>query len=42
VGEKFDAGHLQKCTKRQKPQANAIVVNDLDAALFEETLISWP
>jgi hypothetical protein len=37
-GEKFDAGHLQKCTKRNKPQVNAIVVNDLDAELSEETL----
>jgi hypothetical protein len=37
-GDKFDAAHLQKCTERTKPQVNAIVVNDLDAELTEETL----
>ncbi|GJN07432.1 hypothetical protein PR202_ga25264 [Eleusine coracana subsp. coracana] len=37
-GEKFDHAHLEKCTKRPKPQMNAIVVNDLDMPLSEETL----
>jgi hypothetical protein len=37
-GEKFLPGHLQKCTKRTKPQVNAIVVNDLDVELKEDTL----
>jgi hypothetical protein len=37
-GEKFDAAHLQKCSKRNKPQVNAIVINDLDTELTEETL----
>jgi hypothetical protein len=37
-GEKFDAYHLQKCTKRNKPQLHALVVNDLDVPLIEETL----
>jgi hypothetical protein len=36
-GDKFDADHLQKCTKRNKPQLHALVVNDLDAPLTEET-----
>ena len=29
-GEKFEPGHQEVCSKRQKPQLNAIVVNDLD------------
>jgi hypothetical protein len=37
-GDKFDTANLQKCTKRNKPQLNAIVLNDLDAELSEETL----
>jgi hypothetical protein len=37
-GKKFLPGHLQKCTKRTKPQVNAIVVNDLDVELTEDTL----
>jgi hypothetical protein len=37
-GEKFVPGHLQKCPKKTKPQINAIIVNDLDAELSEETL----
>jgi hypothetical protein len=36
--EKFDANHLQKCTKRAKPQVNAIVVNELDVDLNDDTL----
>lgn len=37
-GEPFDPTHPDKCTKRSKPQLNAIVVNDLDLELTEETL----
>jgi hypothetical protein len=37
-GEKFVPGHLQKCTKRAKPQVNAIVVNDLGVELTDDTL----
>jgi hypothetical protein len=29
---------LQKCTKRNKPQVNDLVVNDLDVELIEDTL----
>lgn len=31
-------GHLEVCTKRNKPQANAIVINDLDRELPDEVL----
>jgi hypothetical protein len=31
-------GHLQKCTKRAKPQVNALLVNDLGVELTYETL----
>jgi hypothetical protein len=37
-GEKFDANHLQKGTKRAKPQVNVIVVNELDVELTDDTL----
>jgi hypothetical protein len=37
-GEKFLPSHLQKCIKRTKSQVNAIVVNDLDVELTEDTL----
>jgi hypothetical protein len=37
-GNKFDATHMQKCPKRNKPQLNALVINDLDAELTEERL----
>jgi hypothetical protein len=37
-GEKFVPGHLLKCTKRIKFQVNAIVVNDLNTELTEDTL----
>jgi hypothetical protein len=41
-GDKFDAIHLQKCPKRNKPQINALVINNLDMEeeLTEETLNS--
>uniref|UniRef100_A0A0A8Y9F8 Uncharacterized protein n=1 Tax=Arundo donax TaxID=35708 RepID=A0A0A8Y9F8_ARUDO len=37
-GEKFDTAHLEKCTKRGKPQLNALAVTDLDMALSDEIL----
>jgi hypothetical protein len=37
-GNKFDGNQLQMCTKCHKPQLNALVINDLDAELTEETL----
>jgi hypothetical protein len=37
-GEKFEQGHLQKCTKKNRPQVNALVVNDIGEELTEETL----
>jgi len=37
-GEKFDAGHIDKCSKRPKAQVNALVTNDLDTNLTEDIL----
>jgi hypothetical protein len=37
-GEKFESGHLQKCTKKAKPPINALVVNDVGVELTEDTL----
>lgn len=37
-GEKFDAEHLGKCTKRPKPQLNALALNDFDVQLTKSTL----
>lgn len=37
-GDKFDKEHLQKCPTRNKPQINALVVNDMDVELCEDTL----
>ena len=37
-GEKFVPGHLEVCTKRQKPQINALAINDLDRELTDEVL----
>lgn len=37
-GEKFVPGHIEVCTKRNKPQANALVLNDLDRELSDEVL----
>jgi hypothetical protein len=36
--EKFVPGHLLKCPKKNKPQINAIIVNDLDVELSDKTL----
>lgn len=37
-GDKFVPGHLEVCTKRNKPQANALIINDLDRELSNEVL----
>lgn len=37
-GEKFVPGHLEVCTKRNKPQANALALNELDRELCDEVL----
>ena len=37
-GEKFVPGHIEVCSKRQKPQVNAIVLNDLDRELSDDVL----
>jgi len=29
-GDKYEPGHSNVCPKKQKPQVNAVVVNDLD------------
>jgi hypothetical protein len=37
-GDKFVPGHMAVCPKRNKPQVNALAVNDLDRELFDEVL----
>jgi hypothetical protein len=37
-GDKFDKAHAGSCTKRPQPQANALVLNELDQPLTEEVL----
>lgn len=37
-GEEYDDTHAEKCTKKPKPQLNALVISDLDVQLTEETL----
>jgi hypothetical protein len=37
-GEKFVPGHLEICTKRNKPKLNALAINDLDRELTDEVL----
>ena len=37
-GEKFVPGHLEVCPKRNKPQAHALALNDLDRELSDEVL----
>ena len=37
-GEKFVPGHLEVCSKWQKPQVNTIMLNDLDRELSDEVL----
>jgi hypothetical protein len=38
VGEKFEPGHLEVCTKKNKPQLHALALNDLDREISEEAL----
>ena len=37
-GDKFVPGHIEVCSKRQKPKINALAVNDLDRELTDEVL----
>ena len=37
-GEKYEPGHAEICGKRNKPQINALVVNDLDREINEDLL----
>jgi hypothetical protein len=37
-GEKFVLGHMVVCSKRNKPQVNALALNDLDRELSDEVL----
>ena len=37
-GEKFVLGHIEVYSKRQKPQVNAIMLNDLDRELSDDVL----
>ena len=37
-GEKIEPGHAEVCTKKTKPQINALVVNDLDKEINEDLL----
>ena len=37
-GDKFEPGHAEVCTKKTKPQINALVVNDLDKEINEDLL----
>lgn len=37
-GEKYDPGHAEVCAKRNKPQVNALALNDLDRAISEDML----
>lgn len=37
-GERFEPGHLQKCTKRAQLQLNALSADDMNMVLSEETL----
>jgi len=37
-GDKFVPGHLEVCPKRNKPQLNALVINDLDRELSDDVL----
>ena len=37
-GEKYEPGHAEHCVKRNKPQLNALVMNDLDKEIDEDLL----
>ena len=36
--DKFVPGHLEVCPKRNKPQTNALIINDLDRELSDDVL----
>jgi hypothetical protein len=37
-GDKFEPSHAEVCTKRNKPQLNALIVNELDKEIDEDLL----
>lgn len=37
-GDKFEPGHLEVCTKKNKPQLHALALNDLDREISEDAL----
>jgi hypothetical protein len=37
-GDKFEPGHAEVCAKKNKPQLNALAVNDLDKEISEDLL----
>jgi len=37
-GDKFVPDHLEVCPKRNKPQTNALIINDLDRELSDDVL----
>lgn len=37
-GDKFEPGHLEVCTKKNKPQLHALALNDLDRETSEDAL----
>jgi len=39
-GEKYEPGHADICPKKQKPQINALVVNDLDKTEITEDMLN--
>lgn len=39
-GEKFELGHQEVCPKCQKPQINALAINDLDKTEITEEMLN--
>jgi hypothetical protein len=39
-GDKFEPGHAKVCTKRNKPQLNALIVNELDKEIAVQELLT--
>jgi hypothetical protein len=39
-GEKYEPGHQEVCSKRQKPQVNALAINDLDKEEITEDMLN--
>lgn len=37
-GEKFEPRYAEVCSKRNKPQVNALIINDLDKTISEDLL----